>query len=76
MCTRPWTETDRKLADIMSTYWANFARTGDVNGPGVPLWPRYSIPARRVMRLGEKVEAISAPHKAELDFFDAWNARR
>ena len=24
---RPWTETDRKLADTMSSYWVNFAKT-------------------------------------------------
>ena len=28
---RPWTETDRKLADTMSSYWVNFAKSGDPN---------------------------------------------
>ena len=28
-----------KLADQMSSYWANFARTGNPNGPGLPNWP-------------------------------------
>ncbi|MDX2151153.1 MAG: carboxylesterase family protein [Bryobacteraceae bacterium] len=31
---------DHAVSRMMQSYWVNFARSGDPNGPGLPEWPR------------------------------------
>lgn len=40
---RPWTDADHRMADIMSTYLANFIRNGNPNGDGLPEWPKVGV---------------------------------
>ena len=43
------TPGDRAISEAVSTYWTNFAKHGDPNGPGVPAWPEFAEKNRQVM---------------------------
>ena len=53
-----YNESDYLLADIMLTYWSNFAKTGDPNGSDVPTWNLYNPSNNKVMELGEHLGDI------------------
>ena len=54
----PWRPEDRTLSEQMQKYWANFARSGDPNGPGLPQWPVYDAASGwRLMYLSAQPEA-------------------
>jgi para-nitrobenzyl esterase len=52
----------------MSSYWANFAATGNPNAKGLPEWKAYDTKTNEVMILGEKCASAGLPDKAALDF--------
>ncbi|ODU79147.1 carboxylesterase/lipase family protein [Novosphingobium sp. SCN 63-17] len=75
--SQPWTERDRALSDLMSSYWVNFARRGDPNGAGLPHWPGYSAANPQLMRLAPAPGVIGTPREAAQRFLDAYfDARR
>ncbi len=73
---RPWEPLDHELAGTMSSYWANFAITGNPNGKGLPEWPAYNSNSKKIMVLGKKAVSKTLPDAAALDFvFDMMSKR-
>ncbi|MEO8712171.1 MAG: carboxylesterase family protein, partial [Parafilimonas sp.] len=70
-----WTDADKKLADIMSDYWVNFAKTGNPNGASLPEWKLFSVAENKVMNLNideQSMQPISV--KNQFDFLDKYQS--
>jgi para-nitrobenzyl esterase len=62
---------DKKLADEMSSYWTNFAKTGDPNGPGLPTWkPHQPGKSDEAAILDADPASEKLPDPARLAFVD------
>jgi para-nitrobenzyl esterase len=65
---------DEALAKKANDYWANFAKTGNPSGDGLPQWPSYDAKADTLMNFTlEGPVAMADPWKARLDLV-AWLA--
>jgi para-nitrobenzyl esterase len=43
------TANDSAMAEQMQQYWVNFAKTGNPNADGLPIWPRYDAKHDQIM---------------------------
>jgi para-nitrobenzyl esterase len=70
---RPFTEVDFKLEEAMSSYWVNFAKTGDPNGAGLPVWPVFNENSPEIIELGDTVKSGPLPFQEQLRFLNEMN---
>lgn len=68
----PWEDTDKKLSDAMTSYWVNFAASGNPNGASLTKWPVYTAKDDQVLEFGDQIAVRSGVNKAALDFFDTY----
>ena len=67
---RPWQQLDRDLENTISSYWVNFAKTGNPNGANLPEWKTYDKQSGNIISLSDKVELKAAFLKKEFDFLE------
>ncbi len=63
---------DWKLSDMISSYWVNFAKSGDPNGPGLPKWPAFTENNQQAMVFDAASSARPVPNLDKLKVFDAY----
>ena len=57
----------------MSSYWTNFAKTGDPNGAGLPKWDAYSGKTEyEVMHLNNSPHSAPDRHRGRYEFLDSF----
>lgn len=63
------TPEEKNLAQIMNSYWTNFAKTGNPNGDGLPVWPLYNTQKDEILdiELDGKPVAKPDPRKARFN---------
>jgi len=64
------------MSDMLRTYWTNFAKTGNPNGPGIPAWPAFGKTTPRMLHIASEntkaVPIVSEDGLRALDEYFAW----
>ena len=67
----PWTIADRKVAEEISSYWVNFAKSGNPNGQALPHWPAFTNADSKVLYLADPITVGGVANINSLTVFDA-----
>jgi para-nitrobenzyl esterase len=69
-----WTPDDYRVSRVMQEYFANFIKTGDPNGRGLPAWPKFSEGRRLVIDVNTRAEEDRT--RARYEFLDQFYLKK
>jgi len=61
----------RDTSDALVKYWTQFAKTGDPNQPGLPVWPSFAKGSESYLEIGRPIHADKDLSKARLDLLQS-----
>lgn len=68
---RPWTDTDRRVAELVSSYWVNFVNSGNPNGDGLPIWKPFAADLPVTMSIGATPGPLIVADPARFAWYQA-----
>jgi para-nitrobenzyl esterase len=68
--------SDLALSEMMSSYYVNFATTGDPNGKGLPAWPAFTEKNEQVMVFDAMPSARTYPALEQVKAFEPFFEQR
>ena len=60
---------DKVISDAMAGAWIEFAKTGNPNGPGLPVWPPYQQPSYEYVNYGDEIAVQSGFREPQIAFW-------
>jgi para-nitrobenzyl esterase len=69
-----WTPDDYQVSKVMQEYFANFIKTGNPNGRGLPKWPKFDHGQRLIIDVNTRAENDKV--RARYEFLDQFYIRK
>jgi para-nitrobenzyl esterase len=66
---------DKVLSELITSYWINFAKKGNPNGPGLPVWPAFDEKEQKTLFFDKDPSARPHPNVDKIKAFDAHFAK-
>ena len=69
-----WTPDDYKVSKVLQEYFANFIKTGNPNGKGLPNWPQFAANQRMIIDVNTRAEGDKV--RARYEFLDQFYLKK
>jgi para-nitrobenzyl esterase len=66
---------DKVLSELISSYWVNFAKNGNPNGPNLPIWSSFDEKEQKTMFFDKNPGIRMHPNLDKIMAFDAYYAK-